>query len=252
VLCGTLADATALADRLGFEALQQGVQLFRTLAQACVQQHAGTFQPLGEEGFLALFGVHTASEAHAEHAVQAALALQQRLRDAHAEGAALCGEALTARVSVHTGWGVVGSRTAEPPSSLVVGGDTTQGAMRLQALAEPGTILVSDTTLRLLRGAMRSEAYGLVRAPGHAEPLMAYTVLGTETQGSRVLSPFVGRQRERGALNDLLVRALDGQGQVVGIVGEPGMGKSRLLAEFRESLQDRAMTFLEGSCRAST
>jgi class 3 adenylate cyclase/tetratricopeptide (TPR) repeat protein len=252
VLCGTLADATALADRLGFAALQRGVQTFRTLAQACVQQYAGTFQPLGEEGFLALFGVSTA-EAHAERAVQAALAFQQRLQDAHVGGAALCGEALTVRLSIHTGWAVAGSRTAEPPQSLVVGGDTTQGAMRLQALAAPGTILVSDTTLRLLRGAMRSEAYGLVRVPGHTDPLMAYTVLGMDTlQGTWGLSPFVGRQRELDALDDLLARALDGQGQVVGIVGEPGMGKSRLLAEFRERLQDRAVTVLEGYCQAYT
>jgi predicted ATPase len=125
--------------------------------------------------------------------------------------------------------------------------------MRLQALAAPGTILVSDTTLRLLRGVIRSEAAGLVRVPGHVDPLMAYTVLGMETlEATRVRSPFVGRQRELLALDDLLTRALEGQGQVVGIVGEPGMGKSRLLAEFQERLQHRAVTVLEGYCQAYT
>ena len=81
VLCGTLADTTALADRLGLEAFRQLVQTFRTLAQECVQRYAGTIQPLGEEGVLALFGVPVAQEEHAWRAVQAALALQQRLRE---------------------------------------------------------------------------------------------------------------------------------------------------------------------------
>jgi DNA-binding winged helix-turn-helix (wHTH) protein/class 3 adenylate cyclase/tetratricopeptide (TPR) repeat protein len=253
VLCGTLADITVLADRLGFAALQQGVQTFHTLAQACMQQYVGMFQALGEDGFLALFGVLTAPEAHAERALQAALALQQRLRDVHGEYAALSGEALTARLSVHTGWVLVGSRTAEPTQALIIGGDTTQGAVRLQTLAAPGTILVSETTLQLLRGAMQSEAYGLVRMPGHAAPLMAYTIVGMETlPEARTCRPFVGRQRELITLDDLLVRVLDGQGQVVGIVGEPGMGKSRLLAEFQERLQERAVTVLEGYCRVYT
>ena len=84
VLCGTLAHATALADRLGLEAFQHLVQTFHTLAQECVQRYEGTVQPLGEEGVLALFGVPVAQEEHAWRAVRAALELQQRLREASA------------------------------------------------------------------------------------------------------------------------------------------------------------------------
>jgi adenylate cyclase len=204
-----LAHTTALAERLGVAAFQPLVQTFHTLAQECVQRYEGTAQPLGEAGMLALFGVPMAQEDHAWRAVQAALALQQRLQEGHCGAETLLAEALSAGVGVHTGWVVAGSGSVEPPQAVVIGGDTVQGTMRLQALAEPGTILVSDATLQLLRGAMRSEAYGLVRIPGHATPLMTYTVLGMEPQpGTRVRSPFVGHQRELDALDDLLARAL--------------------------------------------
>jgi DNA-binding winged helix-turn-helix (wHTH) protein/class 3 adenylate cyclase/tetratricopeptide (TPR) repeat protein len=251
VLCGTLAHTTTLADRLGLEAFRHLVQTFHTLAQDCVQRYQGTIQTLGEGGVLALFGVPVAQEDHSWRAVRAALALQQRLREALPGHEFLPGEALTACVGVHTGWVVAGSRRDEPPQAVVVGGDTTQGAMRLQALAEPGTLVVSDMTLRLLRATVHSAASGLVRMPGHAEPLMAYTVQGLDAStATRVWSPFVGRQRELAVFDDLLARALAGQGQVVGLIGEPGIGKSRLLVEFRQRLPERPVTVLEGHCRA--
>jgi class 3 adenylate cyclase len=251
VLYGTLAHTTALADQLGLEAFRPLMQMFHTLAQDCVQRYEGTVQTLGEAGVLALFGAPVAQEEHAWRAVQAALALQQRLREALPGRALLHGEALTARVGVHTGWVVAGSHRDEPPQAVVVGGDTTQGAMHLQALADPGTLLVSETTLRLLRSTVWSTVYGLVCVPGHPDPLMAYMVQGLEAPtATRVWSPFVGRQRELAVFDDLLAHALAGQGQVVGLIGEPGIGKSRLLAEFQQRLLERPVTVLAGHCRA--
>jgi class 3 adenylate cyclase len=251
VLCGTLAHATALADRLGLEVFHHLVQVFHTLAQDCVQRYEGIIQALSEEGFLALFGVPVAQEEHAERAVRAALNLQRRLREAR-PGRKMCpGAGLTAQVGVHTGWVVAGSPCDERLRSVVIGGDTTQGAMHLQALADQGTLLVSDTTLRLLRGTVCSTPYGLVRVSGHTAPLMAYTVqgLGAPT-ATRLWSPFAGRQRELAVLDDLLARVLRGQGQVVGLIGEPGIGKSWLLAAFQQRLPERPVTVLEGHCRA--
>jgi DNA-binding winged helix-turn-helix (wHTH) protein/class 3 adenylate cyclase/tetratricopeptide (TPR) repeat protein len=251
VLCSTLAHTTPLADRLGVEADRHLVQTFRTLAHACVQRYAGTIQPLGEEGVLALFGVPVAQEEHAWRAVRAALALLQGLREGLPGRAVLPGEACTAQVGVHTGWVVVGRHGEEPQQSMVVGGDTAQGARRLQGLAAPGTLVVSDPTLRLLRATVHSAAYGLVWMPGHAAPLMAYTVQGLEAPTApRRWRPFVGRQRELAVFDDLLARALAGQGQVVGLMGEPGMGKSRLLAACRQRLPARPVTVLEGHCRS--
>jgi DNA-binding winged helix-turn-helix (wHTH) protein/class 3 adenylate cyclase/tetratricopeptide (TPR) repeat protein len=251
VLCGTLAHATALADRLGLETFHHLVQVFHTLAQECVQRYEGTVQELREEGFLALFGVPVAQEDHAWRAVQAALNLQQRLREALPERKMWPGAGLTAHMGAHTGWVVVGSPRDELLRSVVVGRDTTQGAMHLQALAAPGTLLVSHTTLRLLRSMVCSTPCGLIRVPGHADLLMAYTVQGLEAPiAAQLRSPFVGRQRELAAFDDLLARVLQGQGQVVGLIGEPGIGKSRLLAEFRQRLPERLVTVLEGHCRA--
>jgi class 3 adenylate cyclase/DNA-binding winged helix-turn-helix (wHTH) protein/tetratricopeptide (TPR) repeat protein len=251
VLCGTLAHATALADRLGLEAFRHLVQTFHTLAQECVQRYEGTVQMLGEESVLALFGVPMAQEEHAWRAVQAALEFQHRLRELSLGREMLPGETLTARVGVHTGWVVTSSHNEALSRSMVVGGDTTQGALRLQGLADPGTVLVSDATRRQLRATVHSAASGLVRLPGHAEPLRAYTMQALEAPtATRLWSPFVGRQRELAVFDDLLARVLGGQGQVVGLIGEPGIGKSRLLAEFQQRLQDRPVTILEGHCRA--
>jgi DNA-binding winged helix-turn-helix (wHTH) protein/tetratricopeptide (TPR) repeat protein len=251
VLCSTLAHPMTLADRLGVEAFRHLVQTFHTVAQACVQRYEGTIQPLGEEGVVALFGVPVAQEEHAWRAVRAALDLQQRLREDLPGHAVLPGEAITACVGVHTGWIVAGSRRDALPQAVVVGGDTTQGAMCLQGLAAPGTLLVSALTLRLLRATVHSAAYGLVRMPGHAAPLMAYTVQGLEAQPAPwQWRPFVGRQRELTVFDDLLARALAGQGQVVGLIGEPGIGKSRLLAACLQRLPVRSVSVLEHHCRS--
>ena len=251
VLCGLLAHTTTLADQLGVAACRQLIQTFRTLAQECVQRYEGTMQPLGDEGMLALFGVPVAQEEHAWRAVQAALALQQRLRVVCPERACLPEQGLTACLGVHTGWVVAASPRDEPQQAVLIGGDTTQGALRLQALADPGTLVVSALTLRLLRASVRSAPARLVQLPGDAAPIMASTVQGLEAPTTtRLWSPFLGRQRELAVFDDLLARALAGQGQVVGLIGEPGIGKTRLLAACRQRLPARSMTMLEGHCRA--
>jgi adenylate cyclase len=127
VLCGTLAHTIALANRLGLEAYRHLVQLFHTLVQDCVQRYEGTVQTLGEDGVLALFGVPVAQEEHAWRAVQAALALPQRLREALPGRTLLPGEVLSARVGVHTGWVVVGSHQDEPLQAVVIGGTSRKG-----------------------------------------------------------------------------------------------------------------------------
>ena len=154
-------------------------------------------------------------------------------------------------MGVHTGWVVAGSPRDEPLQAVLVGGDTTQGALRVQALADPGSLVVSAMTLRLLRASVHSTGSGLVQMPGHAAPVMTYTVQGLEAPTAAWLGrPLVGRQRELAVFEALLARALAGQGQVVGLIGEPGIGKSRLLAACRQRLPARSVTVLEGHCRA--
>lgn len=147
---------------------------------------------------------------------------------------------------------VDGTEDAAAPSAAVVG-DTAVVAAALQEYAAPGTILCSEATARLVQRVVR-----LVPVPPLAGAAMlprAYQVLRLRLQrspivprGGRRLSPFVGREREPAMLHAMLAQAAAGRGQAVGIVGEPGMGKSRLVTEFRRSLPPRTYTYLAGRC----
>jgi len=143
----------------------------------------------------------------------------------------------------------------EDGTVLVWVGDTTNLAARLQQAAESDTILVSEATSRLVRGFIRLEALAPVQVKGKTAPVTLYKVLGVGARrsplagrGERALSPYVGRERELTMLDELLAQVEAGHGQVVGIVGEAGVGKSRLLYEFRQRLAGKPVTYLEGRC----
>jgi tetratricopeptide (TPR) repeat protein len=134
-------------------------------------------------------------------------------------------------------------------------GNTTNLAARLQQLAEPGAILVSEDTSRFLQGAARLEPLVPLQVKGKEAPVQAFRLLSLGLMqseqavlGGMARSPFVGRQREMAILEDLWERAASGAGQVVGISAEPGSGKSRLVYELRRLLWDRPVLFLSGRC----
>jgi predicted ATPase len=125
-------------------------------------------------------------------------------------------------------------------------------ASRLQQIAEPGEILINETTARLVQGYMRLEALAAVEVKGKTEPVSMYKVIGTLPRRSpvvsrveRTLSQFVGREREPATLEEIFAQVESGHGQVVGVVAEAGGGKSRLLYEFRHRLQDKRVTYLD-------
>jgi class 3 adenylate cyclase/tetratricopeptide (TPR) repeat protein len=252
ILCGTLAHATALAERLGFEALQHLRQAFVTRAQHEVQRYGGTFQPFGDDGFLALFGIPVAQEDHTRRAVLAALGLQRNFHEA-VNLSRPPAEKLTACLGVHTGLVIVGRPEDDAQRASIVMGETANLAVRLLTLAEPGTILVSEATMRQVQDTVDGNTFARIDVPGQHEPIVVYAVREPEQPlmawpGVRPVSRFVGRKRELAMLHALLAQVENGQGQVIGIVGEPGMGKSRLLYEFRQRLTDKQITALEGQC----
>ena len=158
-------------------------------------------------------------------------------------------------MGLNTGLVVVGSIGDNLRMDYTAVGDTTNLAARLQQVAEPDTILISETTQRLAQGYIRLEALPAIQVKGKVAPVMRYKVLGVGPRRSplagreeRALSPFVGRERELTTLEELLVQVEGGHGQVVGIVGEAGVGKSRLLYEFRRRLTGKRVTYLEGRC----
>ena len=255
VLCGVLANAATVVEQHGFEALRCACEAFFALAQHVVQHYTGHIQPWGDDGFLALFGVPVAQEDHAFRAVLAAAEIQQRLQERHKDHDAWQHGACAGRFGLHTDLVMVDKSRDEALRSATVTGEATALAIQLQYLAQPGMLLASEATIHLVQDVVGGEAWKEVYVPGQARPVMAYTIQACDPrrvpqvwQRRGPLSQFVGRAYELATLHTLLAQAADGQGQVVGIVGEPGMGKSRLLYEFRHSLAPQRVTVLEGHC----
>jgi class 3 adenylate cyclase/tetratricopeptide (TPR) repeat protein len=255
VLCGALAEVPTLAARLGPEAMHHMMHDLLALAHDTVQRYEGTLTYVSGEGFLALFGAPVAQEDHARRAVLAALDLRQRL---HAPDA-LCGQphGVALRLGLHTGPVVVGPLAYEPQRPYTAAGDTLHLAEQLQQQATPDTILVSAATYTLVQDEVQGEACETLALDGPSTSVPMYAICGllrrragVPRRGARPLSPFVGRNQELALLHERLEQALSGQGQVIGIAGEPGLGKSRLLAEFVHSLCGRPVTFCEGHCLA--
>lgn len=255
VLVCVLSNAATLASHLGPEAMFNFMQGFLALAQSDIRRYEGTITQYRGGGFMALFGAPLAYEDHARRAVLAALALQRHfIEEAGALGLPF-GEALGLRIGLHTGPVIVGSLEENAHMPYTTVGETTQLADRLQQCAEPGTILASDATVQLVQGEVRVKDWGRVDSPGKTDAVLAYRVVAAQPRraswagrSERPLSRFIGRTRELALLRERLVQAQNGQGQVVGIVGEPGLGKSRLLYEFCQGLTEQRVTYLEGRC----
>ena len=156
---------------------------------------------------------------------------------------------------MHTGLVVVGGIADAQEMAAAVIGDIELVAYALQETAEPDSIVCSATTARQVQGTAYLEAVGPVQIAGQSSPIMTHKVLGVGQRrspvvqrGERALSRFVGRAGEIATLRALLAQVEGGRGQVVGLVGKPGIGKSRLVYEFRRSLAGRPLTYLEGRC----
>ena len=239
------------------DALYSLMQAFYACVQDTVQQYGGTLQPPMGDRVLAMFGAPLAQEDHVVRAGLAALALLQRLDEEPCPAGTSADVRLAVRIGVHTGRMVVGGLGEAPARLTALVGDVTAQAVALQEHAAPGTILCSAATARLLQGQLHCTAVGPVPLQGQASPAPAYTLHRGSPHRTpsgpplgRVLSPFVGRERVMATLLALLAQAEAGRGQVVGVVGEAGMGKSRLVAEFCHSLEGRRLTVLLGRCRS--
>ena len=254
VLCCTVARTAAGGVRFDLDTLYSVMQELHDLAHDVVRPYGGRLHAAIGDRLLILFGVPTAHEDDARRAVRVALELRRRLQVHQELLGTVSSASLALRIGLHTGLMVVGGRQDDAEFSPVVG-DVVSVAMVLQEQAAPGQILCSDATARLVQRTVRLAAVEPVALPGQPTPVTTYAVLrhrgrrapGWERWG-RVLSPFVGREREIATLHALLAQVETGRGQVVGVVGEPGIGKSRLLYEFHQSLEGKRLTYLTGRC----
>ncbi|HEV7516263.1 MAG TPA: AAA family ATPase, partial [Thermoanaerobaculia bacterium] len=251
VLFCDLAGAGELAQRLGPEGMHTLLQRFFELALSEVHRYEGTVSQFLGEGFMALFGAPIAHEDHAHRALRAALGLRRLLKERGAELAASVLPGL--RMGLDTGSVVVGSIGRTDYTAV---GDARNVAARLQQIASPGAIVVSAATAGQVGGYVQMEALEPLRIAGREEPVAAWKVLGMRfgqvdraaSRSGGPLSPFVGREREIAVLLELREQAAAGHGQVAGIAGEAGSGKSRLLYEFRQQLGNRPVAYLSGRC----
>lgn len=246
-----LVGSTELAERIDPEDLRALLGRYRDTVAAAVTAADGHVAKLLGDGVLAYFGWPRAHEEDAERAVRAALAA---VRDV---GAMTTGDrTLAARVGVATGPVVVGDMVGSAAQEAgAVTGATPNLAARLQALAGPGEVVISAATRRLLGGSFDLESTGTHVLKGIAEPAEVWRVLRAARAGSRFeaqrgsgLTELVGRAHEIGLVRDRWSKARRGEGQVVLIAGEAGIGKSRILREFTEKLAGEDGSLLHYQC----
>ena len=256
VLFADIAGFTSLAEERDPEEVHQIVDRCFEAITAEVHRFEGTINQYTGDGVMALFGAPIAHEDSARRAVHAALGIQRALRDLSREIEARQGPAIRMRIGLNTGPVVVGRIGDDLRMDYTAVGDTTNVAARLQQAARPGGVLVSESTLRAIGGFFETLDLGEQAVKGHA-PVRAHEVLRPRGRRTRLdaaiergLTPLVGRARELDILRERFREVLTGRGQVVFVAGEAGIGKSRLLLEFRRGLAEAGedATWLEGQC----
>jgi class 3 adenylate cyclase/pimeloyl-ACP methyl ester carboxylesterase len=255
VLFVDVSGFTALSEKLDPEDLHQLMdQAFEAMLSE-VHRYEGTVNQFLGDGLMALFGAPIAHEDHPVRAVHAALGIQRALAAYRERLRAERSIEFQVRMGLNTGAVVVGSIGDNLRMDYTAVGDTTNVAARFLALAEPGQILVSDETARVVKPYFHLQPLGEVTVKGKARPLRAFRVEGArgvksrlEAQAEHELTPFVGRERELAILQDRFAEALGGRGQAVFVFGEAGLGKSRLLLEFRRHAEAAGVRWLLGRC----
>jgi len=247
-----LAGSTAISARLDPEDMREIIRTYQEACSGVVARYDGFVAKFMGDGVLAYFGFPRAHEDDAERAVRAGLDL------AHAVGRldTRAGERLNVRIGVATGIVVVGDLIGEGSSrEQAVVGDTPNLAARLQASAEPGAVLIADSTRRLLGDAFEVKSLGLLDLKGFSAPTSAWVVLCEaenvsrfEASRSHRMTPFVGREPEVALLIERWRDASAGEGKVVLLSGEAGIGKSRILATLRERVADEPHINIRYQC----
>ena len=256
VLFADIAGSTAIAERLDPEDWTAIVgEAFKRMNRT-IERYGGTVARLMGDGVLAFFGAPAAHEDDPERAVRAGLDLVRTIDEIDAGKSIPDADELKVRVGINTGPVVVGVVGTETASEYTAMGDTVNVAARMQASARPGSVLVTSSTYRFIAPLVDAVDVGLLELKGKTDAVHAYeiTALKAGVRATRGLagisSPMVGRDTQLNQLVGLFDIARAGQGRVACIVGEPGMGKSRLLAELHTSLVRGAgpPRWVEGRC----
>jgi ABC-type transport system substrate-binding protein/class 3 adenylate cyclase len=254
VLMADVAGSTAIGERLGPERSKFLFDEVMRLMTAEIERFDGTVAQLLGDGLLAMFGAPVAHEDDSERAVRAGLAIQQSLAAYAAEVSEAYGVDLKARIAVNTGPVVVTPGAGADSGRYNALGDTVNVTARLQALAMDTEVTLGPQTAQQVRECFELEPLGETQLRGREQPIDRYRVVAERERDPdrrRPSEPLVGRRAELAAVEDALDRLADGIGVIVSITGEPGIGKSRLLAEAAQSTGER-IRVLEGRALSYT
>ena len=254
VLFADLKGSTELIADLDPEAARQLLDPALHHMMEAVHRYEGTVNQVLGDGIMALFGAPLAHEDHALRACYAALAMQAALRRYGEEVRRSHGLEMHMRVGLNSGEVVVRTISNDLHMDYSAVGQTTHLAARMEQLAPPGGIRLTAATLRLVDGLVQVQALGRFPVKGLPEPVEVFELTGAsaihrrlQAVAARGLTRFVGRQHELETLRQALERAAAGHGQIVAIVGEAGVGKSRLVYEFTQTDVPRTWLVLEGA-----
>ncbi len=246
-----------LTERLGIEEAY-GImdQVYEILIHK-VHDYDGTVNEMTGDGIMALFGAPIALEDAPQRAIRSAMAIHREISrySEKIKKDSANNPTLKMRVGIHTGPVVVGTLGNDLRVEFKAVGETVNLASRMEGIAEPGATYITEDTFKLTEGFFRVEALGEKKVKGREKPIGVYRIIGLsnmrtrfDVSAERGLTPLVGRSRELEILLDAFERTKGGEGQAVSIMSEAGLGKSRLLYEFRKTVANESVTFLEGKC----
>jgi class 3 adenylate cyclase/pimeloyl-ACP methyl ester carboxylesterase len=255
VLFVDVSSFTALSEKLDPEDVHALMDRAFELMLGEIHRYEGTVNQFLGDGLMALFGAPITHEDHSARAVHAALGIQRALGTYRDELLARRGIDFRVRMGLNSGAVVVGKIGDNLRMDYTAVGDTTNLAARLLALAEPGQILVSEDIVKAAGPYFALQPVGEVSVKGKTLPVRPYRVEGTrnvrsrlEAESERGLTPLVGREHEQALLRDSFAEAQAGRGQAVFVYGEAGIGKSRLLLEFRHHAEPAGARWILGRC----
>ena len=249
VLFCDIVDSTPLSAAIDPEEWQELIAEYLETCTAAVERYGGHVAQYLGDGVLAYFGFPNAHEDDPERAVRAALDILGDLAPLRRRVVGRQGATFGSRVGIHTGRVVVAAVGGGEHVEQLAVGDTPNLAARLQALAEPDSVLISDVTARRIGPRLLADPLGPLSLRGFAEPIAVHRVRGLASEGTRTRAgALIGRAVELAALRAAFLAARAGTGKFRLIVGEAGIGKTRLLEALRESLASEPHLFLCASC----
>jgi class 3 adenylate cyclase/tetratricopeptide (TPR) repeat protein len=255
VLFADVANFTSLSSKLDPEEVHTIMEgCFRILMDE-IHKYEGTINQFTGDGIMALFGAPVAHEDHAQRACHASLAIQKAMQGYGEKVEKDYRVEFRMRMGLNSGPVIVGAIGDDLRMDYTAVGDTTNLASRMESLAQPGSVLVSKNIHRLVKDYFELKPLGKLEVKGKEEPQDAFELVKPSKVATRIgasvakgLTRFVGRRNSMAALTDAFDKVKSSSGQVVGIVGEAGVGKSRLLLEMRNVLPQDEYSYLEGRC----